>query len=383
MRYCIIGPTYPYRGGIAHYTTLLSKAVRQSNEVLLISFSRQYPNWLFPGKSDKDPSQQPVQTDAEYCLDPLNPLRWVKTYKKIMAWAPDIIIFQWWHPFFTPVWTFLIRSLKRSAHRAKIIVICHNVKPHETGGFLMKKLLPLALKSALGKADAYIVHSKMDGKDLETVIPKANYAVTSLPTYAELGHHASEVSFFQPPENTPLLLFCGFVRPYKGVDVLIESMHILLKRLSVHLIIAGEFWQNGEQQIQQKIDQFQLNDKITIFNQYLPDEQLTALVKMADVITLPYRSATQSAIVQMAFGHERPVITTDVGGLAEAVTHGKTGLVVPPEDPQAFAQAIETYFKDNLKAEFIENIKAENGRFSWQTLIHTINELAEEKFNKQ
>lgn len=373
MRYCIIGPTYPYRGGIAHYTTLLAKEVQQSDDVLLISFSRQYPKWLFPGKSDKDPSQNPVQTPAEYLLDPLNPLSWWHTARRIRAWGADVVIMQWWHPFFAPAWAFLTRLLKRPF--TNLIVICHNVTPHEKGSPLTQRLLPLALRLAIGKADGYVVHSQADGLELEAILPTAVYTITAHPTYAELGKTSAVALPVALPQAVPMILFCGFIRPYKGVDILISALPVLLKQQAAHLVIAGEFWQNGEAQYRQQIEALGLESAVTIINHYLPDEQLGALMAQADVVVLPYRSATQSGIVQMAFGHEQPVITTNVGGLAEAVTDGKTGLVVPPEDPDELAQALIRYFAEELKPIFKQNIMKENGRFSWHHLVTAVKTL--------
>ncbi len=374
-RYCLIGPTYPYRGGIAHYTTLLAQHLRETDEVLLLSFSRQYPGWLFPGKSDKDPSKRPLQTEAYYNLDPLNPLTWRRVLGQIQEWQPDVVIIPWWHPYFAPVWAGLGWGIRRLKPRPKLFFICHNVRPHEQGQ-LSRVLLPYVLKTVLGNGDGFIVHSQADRAILQSVLPQARIMVSPLPTYAALGSEAAAELPVDLPDDRPLLLFCGLVRPYKGLDVLLEAMALLQRPL--HLLVAGEFWQGGLAGYRAQITRLQLENCVTLIDEYLPDEILAACIDRANVVILPYRSATQSAIVQMAFGRGKPVITTNVGGLGEVVEDGRTGLVVPPEDPQALAEAIAYYFDHDLEDVFRERIWEGNGRFSWHALISKVEALRDE-----
>jgi len=381
-RIAIIGPTYPYRGGIAHHTTLLAKHLKSSNEVLLLSFSRQYPGWLFPGKSDKDPSKRPLQTEAEYLIDPINPLTWRKTMKRLQKWQPDVIIMPWWHPYFSLAWASLGRAIKQMPVPPNLVFICHNVLPHEQGA-LGRRLLPFFLKMALGQADGYIVHSKADAIILLEFFPEASYKVTPLPTYAELGDVANEGEKRSKlpvtlPDDKPLLLFCGLIRPYKGLDVLLDALAGAVQQRALHLLIAGEFWQGGLPLYRAQIDQLNLNENVTIWAEYLPDEQLIACIDRADVVVLPYKSATQSAVIQIAFGRHTPVITTDVGGLGEVVEHGHTGLVVAPNSPLSLANAITFYFDDELGATFQQNIQKNADRFSWDRYQNSLMELCEE-----
>jgi glycosyltransferase involved in cell wall biosynthesis len=373
-RFCLIGPTYPYRGGIAHYTTLLAQHLQADHDVLLLSFSRQYPGWLFPGKSDKDPSERPLQTKAQYELDPLNPLTWRHTLNQIRNWQPDVVIIPWWHPYFAPVWAGLGRGIQRLTPRPKLLFICHNVRPHEQGRF-SQWLLPGILRTVLGQADGCIVHSQADRDILQAVLPKVQVTVSPLPTYAALGEKPAAELPVSIPDDRPLLLFCGLVRPYKGVDVLLDAMALLNRPM--HLLIAGEFWQGGQASYQAQIARLGLSSCISLIDNYLPDELLAACIDRANVVVLPYRSATQSAVVQTAFGRGKPVITTNVGGLAEAVADGRTGLVVPPEDPPALAAAIERYFAEELEVVFSEQIVMGNGRFSWNNLIAKLISLSQ------
>lgn len=364
IRFCLIGPTYPYRGGIAHYTTLLATHLRQRHETLLISFSRQYPAWLFPGKSDQDPSERPLQTPAEYLLDPINPFTWWRTWKRIQTWQPDVVIIPWWHPFFTPAWATLGRGVKWLAKRPKLLFVCHNVLPHESG--MMDKT---AVRLALSPGDGFITHAQSDAKTLQHILPQAKICVSPIPTYSELSPATPIELPLSLPESTPLLLFCGFVRPYKGLDVLLAALPLVKKR--VHLLVAGEFWHDKGVYLEQ-IENLNLQQTVTLLDGYLPNETLVAYLRRADVVVLPYRTATQSAMIQAAFGQGCPVITTGVGGLAEVVTNGRTGLVVPPENPPVLASAIDDFFNQGLGPLFRQHIKEENGRFSWEHLIQTL-----------
>lgn len=378
-RYCLIGPTYPYRGGIAHYTTLLAQQLSQmaEHDLLLISFSQQYPSWLFPGRSDKDPSKRPLTVPAEYLLNPLNPFSWWRTLRRIRQWQPDVVVIPWWHPYFTPVWTTVSQLLRRSKPAPTLLFICHNVFPHESSWFDR-----LALKVTLSASDGYLVHAQSDADKLRSVFPKADIRVNPLPTYQAIGaetavRQSQTAVSLSLPTDKPLLLFMGFVRDYKGLDTLLAALpHV---QTPIHLLVAGEFWQ-GEAAYQEQIDALGIANNVTLLNKYLPDEELTACLSQANVVVLPYRSATQSAVVQLAFGHGVPVITTNVGGLAEAVTDEQTGLVVPPEDPYALAEGINRYFDEDLEEMFRQNIEVENsrwqnGRFSWQQLINQLEAL--------
>lgn len=362
-RICLIGPTHPYRGGIAHYTTLLARHLRQEHELLFISFSRQYPKWLFPGPSDLDPSQRPLREEAEYLLDPLNPISWQRSLRRIQAWAPQLVVIPWWVPFWAPAWGTLARRIKRLPSKPGLVFICHNVLPHEEG-----RLDRLAVRWALGPGDGFLVHSQADSRLLRKMIPTAEIRVTPIPTYGPLGVEATDALPVTLPADRPILLFCGFVRPYKGLDILLDAMPVVLTNQPVHLLVAGEFWQS-DARYRAQIEHLDLADSVTLVNRYLPNELLAAFVLRSDVVVLPYRSASQSAIVQLAFGLGRPIITTDVGGLAEMVDNERTGLIVPPEDSRALASAINRFFDEGLADRFAANIRQEQHRFSWQHLV--------------
>ncbi len=378
MKIVVVGPTYPYRGGIAHYTTLLVRHLREAgHHVVFYSFTRQYPRWLFPGKTDKDPSSIPLRVECEYLLDPINPLTWWQLYRKVRADAPDLLLLQWWVPYWTPSLWMISRWVKRNT-TAPILFICHNVVPHDGGGFLDKRLAYTVLQ----RSDAFIVHSEQDRYYLQALLPGAQITRTYLPTYAGLAHQSQPGSVellreeLGLPRQRPILLFFGFVRPYKGLEYLIQAVPLVLKHQPVHLLVVGEFWTTPAF-YWRYAEEFGAESAVTFVNRYVPNEDLKRYFDLADVVVLPYVSATQSAVVQLAFGFGKPVITTRVGGLHEVVHDGETGLIVPPQDPVALAEAVVRYFAEQLGPRLTENVQrsAAAQTFSWQQLVAHIEHI--------
>lgn len=378
MRIAVVGPTYPYRGGIAHYTTLLVRHLRAAGHTVpLYSFTRQYPRWLFPGKTDRDPSSTPLRVECEYILDPINPLTWWQLYRRIRTDQPDLLILQWWVPYWTPTLTMLTRWIKNNTP-VKIAFICHNVVPHEGGGVIDRRL---AL-TALCRGDALIVHSEQDRYRLHALLPYAHVVKANHPTYAELADMGHGVVHnlrqeLNIPAHKPIILFFGFVRPYKGLEYLIQAMRTVIEHTHAHLLVVGEFWTHPEF-YRRYAEEFGVNKAITIVNRYIPNEELQPYFDLADVVVLPYVSATQSGVVQLAFGFGKPVITTRVGGLHEVVQDGVNGLIVPPQDEQALAAAIVRYFVEDMASELTANVRqtAVAQSYSWQQLVSTIEQTA-------
>ncbi|MEI6777232.1 MAG: glycosyltransferase [Chloroflexales bacterium] len=379
MRISVVGPTYPFRGGIAHYTTFMVRQLRAAGYAApLYSFTRQYPRWLVGGRSDRDPSSSPLRVDCEYILDPINPFTWWQLYRRVRADHPDVLILQWWVPYWTPCLTVISSLIKRNT-MTKIMFICHNVVPHEGGGVIDRRLALTVLR--LG--DALLVHSEQDRYRLLALLPNARVIKAQIPSYSELVRHddSSRVAALRRDlgiaEHAPVLLFFGFVRPYKGLEYLIQAMARVRERLpDAHLLVVGEFWTSPEF-YQRYASEFGVAQAMTVVNRYVPNEDLQPYFDLADVVVLPYVSATQSAVVQLAFGFGKPVITTRVGGLYEVVEDGVNGLVVPPQDEGALAEAIIRYFSEDLAAPFCANVAAQAVTgFSWQELVTTIEHAA-------
>lgn len=374
MKICLIGPTYPYRGGISHYTTLLARHLRRAHEVKLYSFTRQYPRCLFPGRTDRDPSQRALKADCEYLLDPINPLTWFRTLTRLRADAPQVLILQWWVSYWAPTLAALA-SLTKALRVARVLYICHNVVPHDGHALFDSCMARLALRWG----DAFIVHSQQDLERLRTLIPGAHVRRTPLPSYGVFdfeGVDREEVGQRLGIADRTVLFF-GFVRPYKGLEYLVRAMPSVLERLPVHLLIVGEFW-TDEAHYRGLIQDLGLQEHVTVINRYVPNEEVGLYFSAADVVVLPYAAATQSAVVQIAFCFDKPVITTAVGGLVEAVEDGVTGLLVPPRDATALADAIVRYFEDGLQECLAANIATDRVKstFSWDRLVALIEELS-------
>jgi glycosyltransferase involved in cell wall biosynthesis len=367
MKLTLIGPTYPYRGGIAQYTTFLYRALAQKHNVKLISFLWQYPQWLFPGKSDRDPSQVTLQADAEYLLTPLFPWDWWRTFQNIKADRPDAVICSWWHPFWAPAFGVLARLLKHS--NVPLYYVCHNVLPPE------RRWWDAALvRFALRPAQACIVNSIADAEQLASILPGTSIRQGFLPVYTELSlgggadRDAARQHLNLPPDQ-PVLLFFGLVRPYKGLSVLIDALPSVER--SFHLLIVGEFWEPVEK-YQAQIQAHRLSDRVTLINEYVRNEDVAFYLAAADVLVAPYLDASQSAVIQLALGNDLPVIASSVGGIPDVVEEGVTGMLVPPGDPRALALAIDNYFSEGRAAVLREGAADYRHRYSWGNIVKII-----------
>jgi glycosyltransferase involved in cell wall biosynthesis len=373
MKICVIGPAYPFRGGIAHYTTLLSKEMKTKHEVKFLSFKRQYPKWLYPGRSDKDSSKITIEDcDVEAVLDSMNPLSWFSTFKHVKEFDPDIVIIPWWVAFWTPqFWT--ISRLIRKKLKAKLLFICHNVVEHESSG--IKKL---CTRMVLTKGTDFIVHSQEDLENLKAIIPNSKVIKSYHPTYEVFNNNVPNK--MQAREKLGLsgnvMLFFGFVRPYKGLKYLLDSMAEVVSEVDVTLLVVGEFWKDKEQYIEQ-IERLGLKDKVKIVDEYVPNEEVGKYFSASDIVVLPYVSATGSGIVQMAYGFNKPVISTKVGSLTEVVIGGKTGYLIEPRNSRALSKAILDFYRDKKEDEFTKNISVEREKFSWKNMRQTIEGLCD------
>lgn len=365
MKIVLLGPTYPFRGGIAHYMTLLCQTLRQKHEVKFISFKRQYPKILFPGKSDRDPSQHPLKVDqVDYLLDPMNPWTWLKVSRTIKKFHPHLLMIPWWVSFWMPPFWFILETLKGSS-KPEIVLICHNVNEHESNW--LKKM---ATKAVLLKADRLIAHSREEMLRLRELLQQNFNGITAfLPTYAPLGvkQYKKEDAKQKLGLMGPVLLFFGFVRPYKGLHVLLDAMPLVLKEKEVTLLVVGEFWKDKEKYLRQ-IETHRMNSKIKIVDDYIPNEDVGLYFAAADLIIQPYISATGSAISQLAYGLDRPVIATRVGNLPEIIEDGVNGWIVPPGDPKSLAKAILKSLEPEILETLSQNARQTKEKYSWEKL---------------
>jgi glycosyltransferase involved in cell wall biosynthesis len=370
VKFCFIGPTYPFRGGIAHYSTLLVKHLREHHQVVFYSYARQYPRWLFPGSTKPDPSVSLLEESCERIIDPLNPFTWIQTAKRIVREKPDILLLQWWTPFWLPL--LLVVSVIARRARIPILYICHQMIEPDSSSFEL-----LLARPALRLGDAFIVVSQKDFAIARRIVGDKPILVGYHPIYDGFPNqgltHAEACKKLEIEPNEPLLLFFGFVRRYKGLRYVLEAMGQLPK--PPRLIIAGEFWEE-EAFYRDLIRQQGLESKVIIHNRYIPNEEIESYFVAADVLILPYLSGSQSGVGMIALNYGVPVIATSIGGLAETVKHGETGLIVPPGDSNAIAVAIERYFREGLNKPFREAIFQGRAHLSWDALIRIIEDTS-------
>ncbi len=363
----VIGPVYPYKGGISHYTGLLVRALKERYDVNTVSYSMQYPKLLFRKEQrDFDNVSFKIE-DAEYLINTADPFNITKCAAYINGLGADLVIVQWWHPYFSPCYNILARKIK-----ADVMFICHNVFPHER--FPFDRALT---RSVLKKGDLFILHSKREAKELLSITPDAAYAVNMHPTYSafnmeDMGE-AGDPAEDEKKEGLELLFF-GFVRPYKGLKVMLKAMELLPD--VVRLNIVGDFGGKREE-YDELIKEYGIGGRVSIRDGYVPDKEIGGYFKRCDAVVLPYIDATQSGIAQIAFGFEKPVIATDAGGLPEVVTDGKTGVLCKAGDPEALSDAVKRFSALRGEVDFSDNIREDSKRFSWEHMVDTITRLYE------
>lgn len=372
MKIVIIGTAYPMRGGIAHYVALLYKIlVKRGHDVKIISFKRQYPSIFFPGKTQQDLSKENEPIPSEPILDSIGPLSWIRTFLSIDKYQADLVIFKYWMPFFAPCYA-AIGFLTRLFTRTKILYLCDNIIPHERR--IEDKLLT---RIGLWNVHYFIVQSKAVKNDLLDFRPDAIYREVPHPVYEIFSNPYNREQarkHFNLKSKDKVMLFFGYVRKYKGLHYLIQAMPAVLKQLDIKLLIAGEFYEDREKYLEH-IQQLGINDSVFVFDDYIPNEEVGLYYNAADVVVLPYVSATQSGIIQIAYNYNKPVITTNVGGLPEVIEEGKTGFIVPSQNAEALAETIVTFFKIKNEKKFSENIKEYKRQFSWHRMAEEIEQI--------
>lgn len=370
--FVLIGPSHPFRGGVAHHTTLLYRHLAARHPVTFYTFRRQYPAWLFPGRSDRDPSAEPLrEPGVEAVLDSLDPRTWVDVYRRIRRARPTLVIVPWWTSFWTPhVWG--LAMLLRRLPETRTLAICHNVVDHEA-----RPWSRACARLALGRADHCLVHSAEDAARLRALVPTARITVGFHPRY-----EFARAGLVEPAEararlglSGETILFFGFVRPYKGLVHLLEAMPRIRAERPVTLLVVGEFW-DGTARFDARVRALGLEQAVHVVDRYVPNEEVGLYFAAADLVVLPYVAGTASGVVQLAYGLDRPVVATRVGALAEVVEDGVTGFLVSPGRPEELARAVLRFFAEGRAAEFAANIRRYRARYSWERLVDLIEGIA-------
>lgn len=371
MKIVIVGTAYPLRGGIAHFNSLLADYLSNKHDVEIITFTRQYPKLLFPGKTQDETGGEPPAVPVQRMIDSINPFNWYKVAKEIRKRKPDLLIFKYWLPFFGPCFGTIAKYAKKNSN-TKVLFICDNVIPHE------RRPGDVAFtKYAFKQADFFIVQSKSVETDLLSLLPEAKYKFAPHPVYEIFGSpieklHARHTIGI---DSERVILFFGYIRQYKGLMVLLDAIKEISKRETPPLLlVVGEFY-DDENKYRSRAKELQIENYIRFVSSYVPNDEVSIYFSAADVVVLPYLSATQSGITQIAYNFDKPVIATDVGGLAEVVIDGKTGFIVAPNDAIKLADAISKYYNEVKEKEFSENVKIEKRKYSWDNFVQTIDNL--------
>ncbi|HEU4335619.1 MAG TPA: glycosyltransferase [Candidatus Eisenbacteria bacterium] len=378
MKVALLGPTYPHRGGIAHYTTLLAHALAARPDVDLVSFvsfRRLYPGFLFPGTTQFDASgdalRPPIAPEA--ILDSVAPWTWGAAGRRIRAAAPEVLVVPWWHPFFGPSVGAAARAARpRGSAGPKRLFLCHNVEPHEA-----TPIDRMLAGYGLAAADGFLVHARAEAARLAPRAKGRPVRVHPHPTYEVFSAKAParDAARASVGARGRTLLFFGYVRPYKGLADLLEALRRARPDAWDTLLVVGEFYEPRERYAA-ALEDPALRGKVTVVDRYVANEEVAAYFAAADLVALPYRSATGSGIAQIAYGAGVPVVATRTGGLEEVVEEGATGLLVPPEDPAALARAIERYFDEGLEARLREGVARARVRYGWDALVGALLDLA-------
>jgi glycosyltransferase involved in cell wall biosynthesis len=373
LRVAVLGPTYPIRGGISHYTTLMVKAMREHHDVLFISYLKQYPEFLFPGRTQLDVSEEPIVTECERLVSFFNPASWRRAARRIVEFAPDVVVVSWVNPALAMQFRYITGFVKRRRPGVRIVFWCHNVVQHER--FPMNAALT---RLAFSRGDHFVVTCEDSKRNLNALRRRSEVTVAYLPSldvFACDGPAGARERLGLDPD-APVVLFFGFVRAYKGLLDLVEAMPAALARVpELHLLVVGEFWEDREP-YDEAVRRNGLGGKVTIVDRYVPNEEVAGYFDSADLVVLPYVTATGSGIVQMAYAFGKPVLTTLVGSLPEVVEDGTTGFLVEPGDPSAIAAAIAEFFESGRADEFAANIAAASDRVAWGGFVEAVESIA-------
>ncbi|HEX7070543.1 MAG TPA: glycosyltransferase [Rhodothermales bacterium] len=369
MHVVLLGPYPPYRGGIAHFAVSLARELRaKGHTVTPITFSRQYPGILFPGRSEFEPEESGEVADR--LLDSLDPRSWIRTGRRIRHGQADAVVYSYWLPFFAPGYGMARRVAGKVMRHVALV---HNALPHEgrPGDTMLTRRF-------LRGCDGALVLSESVESDVRRLAPSIPVVRVEHPAYDLFGEAPTRADSRESlglPADAEVGLFFGFVRPYKGLEVLLRAMpDVVRARPRFRLIVAGEFYEPKEP-YERLLDELGIRNRVEVVDAYIPGDAVGRYFAAADVVIQPYTSATQSGVAQVAWQFGRPLIVTDVGGLAETVPHEVAGLVVPPGDAAALAGAIIRYFAENLEPRLSEGARARREKHGWAPLVGALESL--------
>lgn len=368
MKVIIIGPAHPLRGGLATFNHRLAEEfIREGHDCSLVSFSLQYPSLLFPGKTQYSDEPAPEGLTIRSLINSINPLTWLQSGQKLQKERPDLIVVRFWLPFMGPALGTVLRQVKKNNH-TRVVCIADNVIPHEKrpGDTPFTKYF-------LKACDAFVTMSEKVLADLRTFEPQKPARLVAHPLYDNFGQPLSKEEARQDlalPLHDKLILFFGFIRQYKGLDILLKAMaDERIRKEGIKLLVAGEFYED-EKPYLDSIKELRLEETVLLRTTFIPDSEVRLYLSAADCVVQPYRAATQSGVTPLAYHFEKPMIVTNVGGLPALVPHEKAGLVAEPE-PASIASAILRFYEMGENY-FIPHLRSEKQKYAWSNLTTAI-----------
>lgn len=376
MKIIILGTAYPYRGGLATFNERLAgEYQRQGHEVEMYTFTLQYPNFLFPGKTQFSPDPAPNDLKIYRKVNSCNPFNWLKVGKELSKKRPDVLVFAYWMSFMAPCMGTIARQVRRN-HHTKIIALVHNMIPHEPN--VLDKILPPYFVKSM---DGFMALSESVVKDIEK-FDKRNCPkrFSPHPIYDHYGirlPREEALQLLNLDAQCRYVLFFGFIRAYKGLDLLLGAFaDERLRQQNVKLIVAGEFYGDPEPYYKQ-IKDLGIEDRVVLCTDFIPDGEVNRYFSAADIVAQPYKTATQSGVTQIAFHFEKPMLVTNVGGLPEIVPNGKIGYVTEP-DAKDIADALYRFFQEQKQEEFERNVAEEKKKYAWSRFVEVMREVIHE-----
>jgi len=372
MKIVLIGTAHPFRGGLASYNERLVKQLMlEGHEVSIETFSLQYPSFLFPGKTQLSDSPKPAALDIKISVNSINPFNWISVGRRLKKSSPDMVLFKFWIPFMGPCFGTIARFIK-SNKKTKVLSILDNIIPHEKR--IGDRLLSRYFTSSV---DGFVSMSQSVNDDLlifDKIKPRTLSPHPLFDNFGELEDRNVALDKLGLDANYRYMLFFGFIRDYKGLDLLLQALAApWFKDSKVKLIVAGEFYSN-EDKYQKLIKDLKLEDRIVLRTSFISNEEVGTYFNASDIVVQPYKTATQSGVTQIAYHFNTPMLVTDVGGLAEICPHQKVGYVVDVS-AEAIASSIQNFFEADRHDEFVENIKIEKKKYSWDILTKKLLEV--------
>jgi glycosyltransferase involved in cell wall biosynthesis len=375
MKIVVLGTAWPYRGGIALFNERLAREFQKENdEVITYTFTLQYPSFLFPGKTQYSEEPAPQGMNIVRKVNSVNPFNWIKVGRELKKMAPDLIVIGFWLPFMAPCLGTIARIARKNG-KTRVVSVVHNIVPHEHR--IGDKMFATYFCNSV---DGFVAMSDSVLNDLTLFDSVKPRVFCRHPLYDNFGEAVERNSALQElglDSKNRYMLFFGLIRDYKGLDIMLKAYaDSRLRQMGVKLIVAGEFYNNAEKYFELE-KELGLEGEVIWHREFVPDSKVRYYFGAADIIVQPYKSATQSGVTQIAYHFEKPMIVTNVGGLAEIVPNGKAGYVVEP-DEREIADAIVDFFGNNRQEEFREGLLFEKKKYAWSNMTKSVRKAGEE-----